>query len=186
MVKVAHGREGNALDGLVTLEHCSTWLRSAVRLEDHAMPPKRETLGDSSSHRSTRAGVRLLGGVLALAGGTLAVIGFADFFSTFGTMRPPGLFWCCFVGVPVLMIGLALLRFGFLGAVTRYTANEVAPVASETTRHLVSGSKDLLQDISHPAGDAEARLAKLARLKANGLITQVEYDVKRGEIIKTL
>lgn len=147
---------------------------------------KRDALGDTSSHRRTRTGVRVLGAVLALAGGTLALIGFVDFFSTFGTMRPPKLFWCLFVGLPALMIGSALLRFGFLGAFTRYTANEVAPVASDAARHLVSSSKDVLQDISYPAGDTEARLAKLARLKAEGLITQVEYDVKRAEIIKAL
>ena len=146
----------------------------------------RDTLGDTASHRSARTGVRLLGGVLALVGGILALIGFIDFFSAFGTMRSPSLFWCAFAGMPVFMVGFALLRFGFLGAVTRYAANEVAPVAADTVRHVVGGSKDLLQDIAHPSGDSEARLARLARLKAEGLITQIEYDAKRAEIIKAL
>lgn len=105
-----------------------------------------------------------------------------NFFTTF----PPQLFWCGFVGLPLLFVGGVLLQFGFMGAVSRYSANEVVPVASDSIKQVLGDSKELLQDIAHPAGDTQVRLEKLERLKDDGLITPAEYATKRAEIIKAL
>jgi hypothetical protein len=147
---------------------------------------RRPPLGDNPTHNATRARLRVLGGIVLAIGVTLTAIGLISFFAAFGTFRPPTYFWCAFIGLPVTVAGGVLLQFGFMGAVQRYAANETVPVASDAARHVLGGSKELLQDIVHPAGDAEGRLEKLARLKADGLITQAEFDAKRAEIIKAL
>ena len=147
---------------------------------------RQHPLGDNPTHRNTRTTLRLLGGIVLAAGLVFTAIGVINFFMSFGSFQPPKYFWCAFVGMPLIFIGGALLQFGFMGAVSRYSANEVVPVASDAVRQVVGDSKELLQDIVHPSGDTEGRLEKLGRLKHDGLITQAEYDAKRVEIIKAL
>lgn len=147
---------------------------------------RRPPLGDNPDHNATRATLRLIGGVMVVAGVVFSVIGIGNFFSSFGTMSPPRYFWCVFVGFPLFGIGAGLLRFGFMGAVSRYAANEVVPVASDAARQVLGDSKAVLQDIVHPAGDARGRLEKLEQLKADGLVTAEEYAAKRAEILKAL
>lgn len=143
-------------------------------------------LGDDPGHLAMRATLRLVGGLMVVAGLILSAIGIGNFFSAFGTMTPPRYFWCVFAGFPLLGIGAALLRFGFMGAVSRYAANEVVPVASDATRQVLGGSQAVLQDIVHPAGDTRGRLERLERLKDDGLVTAEEYAAKRAEILKAL
>jgi len=45
-----------------------------------------------------------------------------SFFSAFGGGGSPRLFWCCFVGVPLLFVDGVMCMFGFMGSVARYTA----------------------------------------------------------------
>lgn len=156
-------------------------MRATMRTNRPSSP-----VGDNPGHATTRTTLRMLGGIVAMAGVVFTAIAFINFFSAFGTMQPPRLFWCAFVGMPLIFVGGAMLKFGFMGAVTRYSANEVVPVASDSVKHVLGDAKELLQDIAHPAGDAQSRLEKLERLKDDGLITPAEYAAKRTEIIKAL
>jgi hypothetical protein len=139
-----------------------------------------------ASHERTRTSLRFFGSIILASGVILTAIGMISFFSALGSFGPPQYFWCAFLGLPLIGGGSALLHFGFMGAVTRYAADEVVPVASDVVRQVVGGSKELLQDIVHPEGDARRRLEKLARLKDDGLITPTEYDAKRSDIIKSI
>ena len=87
--------------------------------------------------------LRLLGAAFTVTGATFAVVGIVDFFQVVAApsaFDPPQKFWCVFVGMPLLAIGLALLRLGFLGAFGRYVAGEAAPVLTDAVDCVAQGS----------------------------------------------
>ena len=108
---------------------------------------------NNERHESTRGALRILGGILALAGGAFLVIGMVDFFGSFGSMSPPRLFWCCFVGMPLLGIGIFLLKLGYMGAVTRYVANEVVPVGKDAVNYMVDGTEGSVRKVASAVGE---------------------------------
>ena len=75
----------------------------------------------TAKHNGTRSFLRIAGPLIAAVGLVFLIIGMASFFSAFGGGASPHLFWCCFVGMPVLFIGGVLCMFGFMGAVVRST-----------------------------------------------------------------
>jgi ribosomal protein L40E len=97
--------------------------------------------------------LRALGVVLIAVGGIFSLIGLIDFFSAFGSFRAPTLFWCLFIGMPMMAGGASLAKFGYLGAVGRYVAGEVAPVAKDTVNYMADGSKDAIRSISEAVGE---------------------------------
>jgi ribosomal protein L40E len=103
--------------------------------------------------QSSRGTLRGLGCLLVVAGGAFLIVGMVDFFRSFGTFEPPTLFWCCFVGIPMLGIGGALLKFGFMGAVTRYMANEVAPVGKDVVNYMVDGTEGSIRKVASAVGE---------------------------------
>jgi hypothetical protein len=64
------------------------------------------------------------------------IVGAASFFTSFGSFEPPRYFWCAFVGLPLLFCGGVMLAWGFLGAVQRYAAGELAPVGKDVINYL--------------------------------------------------
>lgn len=85
--------------------------------------------------------LRLGGPLVILVGLTFMAIGLLSFFSAFGTFEPPRYFWCCFVGMPFLFVGLVMTMYGYAGAVFRYWASETAPVAKDTFNYLAEGTQ---------------------------------------------
>jgi hypothetical protein len=86
---------------------------------------------------STLRTVLQFGGPLIAAIGLLFTIaGFGSFFASFGSFEPPRYFWCAFVGMPLLFVGLSMCMFGFLGAFYRYIAGETVPVAKDVANYL--------------------------------------------------
>lgn len=92
-------------------------------------------------HSYIRRALRLIGPLTAGAGLLLIVIGMMSFFSAFGGSGPPRYFWCVFAGMPLFAVGVAMTKFAFLGAITRYYVGEVAPVGKDTFNYLASGTK---------------------------------------------
>jgi hypothetical protein len=82
-----------------------------------------------------------LGPTLAGIGLVFTVIGFGSFFSSFGTFEPPRYFWCAFVGLPLLVVGLAVSHLAFLGSFARYFFGETTPVVKDTFNYLAEGTK---------------------------------------------
>ena len=78
-------------------------------------------------HQEIRTLLRAIGPLMVLAGVILAIVGIASFFSAFGTHEPPKRFWCVFIGVPLVGIGMGICKFAFLGTIGRYVAGEAAP-----------------------------------------------------------
>ena len=60
----------------------------------------------TSGHAQRRAVLRVVGPAVAGIGLLFAVTGFASFFAAFGGAGPPRDFWCAFVGLPLLGVGL--------------------------------------------------------------------------------
>ncbi len=92
-------------------------------------------------HGRKRAALRGVGILLCVIGGIFLAVGLMDFFSAFGNSEgPPRLFWCAFVGMILLGIGISLAKLGFIGAVARYQAGEIAPVATDTFNAVAEGA----------------------------------------------
>lgn len=104
-------------------------------------------------HEKIRSVLRVVGPAIAAVGLLLMVIGIGSFFSSFGSFGPPRYFWCVFVGMPLLFVGGVISQFAFLGAVTRFTASEVAPVGKDATNYMVDGTKDAIRDMAAAIGE---------------------------------
>jgi hypothetical protein len=104
-------------------------------------------------HRDKRSALRVLGILLLVVGGCFMAVGLISFFSAFGGFGRPRLFWCCFVGAPVLAAGGALAKFGYMGAVGRYMAGEMAPVAKDTFNYMADGTRDGVRTVARAVGE---------------------------------
>ena len=90
----------------------------------------------SPYHTTARTVLRVGGPVIALVGLVLIVVGVGNFFASMGSFEPPRYFWCVFAGMPLLMVGLVMCKFGYMGAIFRYWAGETAPVAKDTFNYV--------------------------------------------------
>lgn len=104
-------------------------------------------------HRETRKVLRVLGLILVAIGGLFMIVGFVDFFGAFGGHGMPTKFWCFFVGAPLLGLGTFCLKLGYLGAVTRYVAGEVAPVGKDTLNYMARGTRGSIEEIAEAVGE---------------------------------
>jgi RNA polymerase subunit RPABC4/transcription elongation factor Spt4 len=108
----------------------------------------------SRRHEQTRTLLRVLGIVFLLVGGGFVLLGLIDFFSAFGEFgRRPTKFHYLFIGMPLGFVGLVLLQYGFVGAVLKYQAREVAPVGKDTFNYLAKGTRDGVRDIASAVGE---------------------------------
>lgn len=102
----------------------------------------------SPDHDKVRAAFRLWGPIVAGVGLVFTIIGMGSFFSSFGSFETPRLFWCAFVGLPLMGVGLILCKFGYLGAIYRYVATEAAPVASDAFNEVSKGIQPGLRSVA--------------------------------------
>jgi hypothetical protein len=113
-------------------------------------------------HRATRSFLRVAGPITALVGLIFTIIGMASFFSAIGGEGRPRLFWCCFIGLPLLFVGIVLSMFGFIGALARYTADEQVPVATDAIEDLAEDTQGVVKTVARAvaAGVKEGRTDK--------------------------
>ena len=113
----------------------------------------------TAKHRSARSFLRVAGVVVAVVGLVFLIVGMASFLSAFGGGGPPRLFWCCFVGLPLLFIGSVMCMYGFMGALARYAAAEQVPVAADAMTDLAEGTKGAIKTVARAAAEGfrEAR-----------------------------
>lgn len=90
----------------------------------------------SSQHSGIRTVLRVGGPAIAGIGLLFIIVGFGSFFASFGSFEPPRFFWCSFVGLPLLFVGIAMCIFGYLAAFQRYVAGESAPVATDVVNYM--------------------------------------------------
>jgi hypothetical protein len=99
-------------------------------------------------HHSARTFLRIIGPLVLIVGLIFVVVGTANFFMAFGGSGPPRLFWCNFVGIPLIFVGAVMSSYGFMGAVLRYQAAEAAPVGRDTINYVASGVKPAIKDVT--------------------------------------
>lgn len=104
-------------------------------------------------HKGTRSFLRVAGLLVAAVGFVFLIIGMASFFSAFGGSGPPRLFWCSFVGMPLLFVGGVMCMFGFMGAVARYTAAEQVPVATDAITDLAEGTQGAVKTVARAVAE---------------------------------
>jgi len=149
---------------------------------------------EDPGHERTRNFLRITGVICCATGGIFMVIGAIDFFSAFGTpFKQPTLFWCWMVGLPLAGIGGMCVRAGFLGAASKYVADEVTPTVARSTRYVArevgAALQETLSENSNQKSeqhDPAARLKQLEQLKIEGLVSGEEYARKRQEILNVL
>ncbi len=99
-------------------------------------------------HKGARSFLRVAGLTVAAVGLVFLVIGMVSFFSAFGGGGSPRLFWCCFVGIPLLFVGGVMCMLGFMGAVVRYTAAEQVPVAMDAISDITEGTQGAVKTVA--------------------------------------
>jgi hypothetical protein len=105
------------------------------------------------THAIARRTLRTLGPLLAGIGLLLIIVGAGSFFASFGSFEPPRFFWCAFLGMPLLFLGIVLCGLGFQGAIARYQAGEVSPVAKDTVDYLAEGTQGAVKTIAAAVGE---------------------------------
>ena len=103
---------------------------------------------ESPKHKPVRTFLRVAGPLLALVGVILIGVAFISFFSAMGGSGMPRYFWCGFVGMPFLFIGVVMCKFGYLGSVVRYVAAETAPVAKDTANYMAEGTQEGVKTVA--------------------------------------
>jgi hypothetical protein len=104
-------------------------------------------------HSQIRGALRVIGPLIAIAGGVLTAVGFLSFATSFGDFGAPRYFWCAFLGLPMLGVGIAISRFAFMGTVARYMAGEIAPVATDTLNYVADETSGGVRTIAQAVGD---------------------------------
>lgn len=106
-----------------------------------------------------RAALRTFGWLMVCAGVPLTLLGGVSFFGSFGSFGSgasasfPGYFWCAFVGLPLVGIGIGLLKAGYMGSIARYVAGEVAPVSTDVLEHMAEQGKGSVRKLAQAVGE---------------------------------
>src|SRR5271166_4492305 len=99
-------------------------------------------------HSRSKQFLRLLGPIIVGLGLLFTIIGFGSLLSSFGSHELPRYFWCAFIGLPLLFVGVAMSMFGFLGSFTRYVSGEQAPVIKDSFNYLAEGMQEGVKTVA--------------------------------------
>jgi len=106
----------------------------------------------SPRHDDVRRFLRIGGPLVLALGGVLAIVGFASFFISMAKQSgPPALFFCAFIGLPLMFVGSVMCIFGFVGGFSRYVAAEQAPVARDTINYMGDGTEGAVKTVARAA-----------------------------------
>ena len=120
------------------------------------MPPNQPI---DPNHESTRGLLRTIGPLLAVVGGIFMLVGFVDFFGAINSGMSgmdgngPTLFWCLFVGMPLLGVGLTLTKIAYFGKIARYMSEEITPVATDTFNYAATHTQEGIREVARAIGE---------------------------------
>ncbi|MFT5904723.1 MAG: hypothetical protein ACI9E1_000309 [Cryomorphaceae bacterium] len=95
----------------------------------------------------------------------------------------------------MLGIGVTLVKYSYLGKITRYIAGETAPPIKDTFSYLAEntqeGMKTIASNLKQGSNDqdektVEERLSNLDSLREKGIVTEVEYTEQRDRTLEDL
>lgn len=104
-------------------------------------------------HSNNRNVLRIVGPMIAIVGLLFTIVGIGSFFAAFGSFGTPRYFWCAFIGLPMLGVGLSITKFAYLGSISRYMANEVAPVGKDVVNYMADGTQDAMRGMATAVGE---------------------------------
>lgn len=123
----------------------------------------------SPQHLKVRRALRIAGPIVLVIGTIFAATAFVSLVSTMNSRNAePKLFWCGFVGLPLMFVGAALCMFGFMGAVARYTAAEQAPVAADTLNYLADNTQEGVKTTSKAVTQGVVKGIREAQARPKG------------------
>ena len=143
---MGRARDGNGSPrrlGEILIEKCRGFCQTALLM----------SLLQTPGHNAMRSFLRVAGPAVAVVGLIFLIIGMASFFSAFGGGGRPTLFWCCFVGMSLLFVGVVLSMFGYMGSVARYTAAEQVPVATDAINDIADGTGRAVKTLSRAVAE---------------------------------
>ena len=120
----------------------------------------------SPHHDTARTVLRAGGPALAGLGLLFIIIGLVSFFASFGSFESPRYFWCAFLGIPLLFVGVLMCKFGYLGTISRYVAAEAAPVVKDAANYLGEGTQPGVKAVAKAAAEGVIEAQKGAGPKA--------------------
>ena len=103
---------------------------------------------ESPKHKPVRSFLRVAGPLTAVAGLILIAVAFISFFRAMGGDGSPKYFWCAFLGMPLLFVGIVMCKLGYLGAVARYIAAETAPVGADTVNYMAQETQEGVKTVA--------------------------------------
>jgi len=108
-------------------------------------------------------------GIISLSiGGLFTAIGVGGFIISIALSSPsPLLIVFAFIGMPLLFVGTVLSGYGFMGAVARYSAQEMAPVAKDTFNYVADGTQEGVKTIATAIGQGIASGINQSQSDAN-------------------
>lgn len=100
---------------------------------------------------SIRTMLRIAGPVVFLTGVVCVIIAAVSLFASAGSFDGPHYFWLGFIGLPLMFVGSVLSMYGFMGAVARFAAGEVAPVAADSVNYVAEETKGAVETVAKSA-----------------------------------
>ena len=106
-------------------------------------------------HIRTRNFFRVAGVLTVVVGLVFIIVAFVDFVRVVNSpsfdvqLAGPKLFWCFFVGGPLLFFGIVMCNLGFAGAIARYMTAEGVPVATDAANDLAEGTQGAVKTVAH-------------------------------------
>jgi len=111
----------------------------------------------SPKHDGVRRFLRIAGPVTVAIGAVFTLIGVGSLIvASARHSGPPVLFFCAFIGLPLLFAGTVMCMIGFLGAMARYVAAEQAPVAKDTINYMADGTQEAVRTVARAAAQGVA------------------------------
>lgn len=97
---------------------------------------------EMKDYSKTKKTFRTLGFIILPIGLVLSIIGFIDFFMSFNSMTQPKLFFCLFIGMPLVFIGIIFLILGFMKELNSFAASQSAPVHKDVINYMLDGTRE--------------------------------------------
>ncbi|HTD85914.1 MAG TPA: hypothetical protein VK850_05000 [Candidatus Binatia bacterium] len=108
---------------------------------------------ESPKHKSARSFLRVAGPIILGVGLVFILVGFISFFGAMNGNQPPKYFWCAFLGMPLAFLGLVMCKFGYMGAMARYMATEIAPVGADTANYMAKETQEGVKTVARAAAE---------------------------------
>lgn len=90
-------------------------------------------------HLKTKRILKIAGPIVLVAGLAFAITGFVNIATSMGSGSMPDMFWCFFIGFPLIAVGGTMTGWGFKREIASYAMRESAPVFNEAGEKIKPG-----------------------------------------------